>query len=134
MIQFSKRAVAGLITLLLVLATSPVFSAPADHVVPSTEIKSKVNDAAAVRQRNIKSVQTFFASPQARHVLKKGKVDYAKVENAIPALSDQELAALATRTNKIQNDFAAGALTNEQLTYIVIALATAVVVILIAKS
>ncbi len=134
MIQFSNRAVAGLITLLLVLATSPVFSAPADHVVPSTEIKSKVNDAAAVRQRNLKSVQTFFVSPQVRHALKKGKVDYAKVENAIPALSDQELAALATRTNKIQNDFVAGALTNEQLTYIVIALAPAVVVILIAKS
>lgn len=69
-----------------------------------------------------------------QRALKNGKVDYAKVEKAVPALSDQEVAQLAARTNKIQSDFAAGALTNEQLTYIVIALATAVVVILIVKS
>ncbi len=57
-----------------------------------------------------------------------------QVQQAIPTLSDQELAQLARQTDRIQNDFAAGALSNEQLTYIIIALATAVVVILILKA
>jgi hypothetical protein len=45
-------------------------------------------------------------------------------------LDDGELARLADRTRSIDNDLKAGALSNEHLTYIVIALATAVIVIL----
>ena len=66
--------------------------------------------------------------------LKAGKVDYKKVDQAIATLSPEELARLATRTNQIQKDFAAGALTNQELTYIVIALATAVLILVIVAA
>ena len=56
------------------------------------------------------------------------------MNKAIATLSPDELARLSARTTEIQNDFAAGALTNEQLTYIVIALATAVIVLIIVKA
>jgi len=46
-------------------------------------------------------------------------------------LSDEELARLAARTEKVRKDFAAGALTNQQITYIIIALATALIVVII---
>jgi hypothetical protein len=49
-------------------------------------------------------------------------------------MSPEELARLAEKTNQIQNDFAAGSLTNQQLTYIVIALGTAVLVLLIVAA
>jgi hypothetical protein len=52
----------------------------------------------------------------------------------VATLSPEELARLATKTNQIQTDFAAGALTNQQLTYIVIALGTAVLVLLIVAA
>jgi hypothetical protein len=58
-------------------------------------------------------------------------LDYRKVDRAIATLSPDELAQLAAKTNALQKDFAAGALSNQELTYIVIALATAVIVLLI---
>ncbi len=131
--QTSKKTIAGLMAALFTLAIPPLWSAQADHVVSSSEIQQEVNQAAKVRQQNLQTVQKFLASPEAQKALKKGKVDYTKVEKAIPTLNDQELAQLAVRARKVQNDFAAGALNNEQITYIIIALATAVVVILIVK-
>ena len=47
---------------------------------------------------------------------------------------DEELARLAARTDKVQRDMAAGALTNQQITYILIALGTAVLVLILVKS
>jgi len=49
----------------------------------------------------------------------------------IEDLPDEELARLAARTEKVRKDFAAGALTNQQITYIIIALATALIVVII---
>ena len=45
----------------------------------------------------------------------------------------QELAKLAQQTRHVQNDFAAGVLTNQQITYILIALATAVIVLIAVR-
>ncbi|MGH9433946.1 MAG: hypothetical protein ACRD3T_20650 [Terriglobia bacterium] len=132
--QISKRTMTGLMAALLTLGVAPLCSAQIDHVVATSAIQQKVNETAKVRQQNLETVQKFLASPEAQKALKKGKVDYTKVEKAIPTLNDQELAQLAARARTAQNNFAAGALTNEQLTYIVIAIATAVVVILIVKA
>jgi hypothetical protein len=60
--------------------------------------------------------------------------DSIQIQKGIAALDANELANLAAKVQKAENDFAAGSLTNEQLTYIVIALATAVVVIIIFKA
>ena len=49
-------------------------------------------------------------------------------------LSDEELARLAARTDKVQRDMAAGALNNQQITYILIALGTAVLVLILVKA
>ena len=57
-----------------------------------------------------------------------------QVKTAVSQLNDDELARLQSRTEKVQRDLAAGSLTNQELTYIIIALATAVIVILILKA
>ncbi|PYS41540.1 MAG: hypothetical protein DMG14_06805 [Acidobacteria bacterium] len=106
--------------------------AQAPSVSPS-ELRQAIIAAAQTRQKNLDAVRYFFTSQAARAALKAGKVDYQKVEKAVGTLSPEELARLADKTNQIQKDFAAGALTNEQLTYIVIALATAVIVILLIE-
>ena len=48
-------------------------------------------------------------------------------------MNSDELAKLAVQTRQVQSDFAAGALTNQQITYILIALGTAVVVLIAVK-
>jgi hypothetical protein len=101
-----------------------------DRVVPASELHASLVKAQEARDAKRKEVAEFFSSPQIRKALKGSSVEYKKIEKAVPMLSDEELGTLALRTQEIKHDLAAGALTNQQLTYIVIALVTAVVVIL----
>lgn len=134
MLRSYKTFVVIFTACLFALISSPRQLPAEDHVIPQAALHQAMVNAAAARQRNIAQVKDFFASKPVAGALKKGGINLRQVQQAVPNLSDQELAELATRTQKIQNDFAAGALTNEHLTYIVIALATAVVVILILKA
>jgi hypothetical protein len=52
-----------------------------------------------------------------------------QVMKAVPMLSDAELAQLSAYIDSAQTDFAADALDNEHITYIIIALAAAVIVL-----
>lgn len=111
----------------------PAFSAQ-NHLVSSKDLHQAIIRYASSRENNIKQVKGFFSSPPIQKALEKSGMNLKQVQQAIPSLSDQELAQLAQRTNKIQSDFAAGALTNQQLTYIVIAIATALIIILIFEA
>src|SRR5262249_99802 len=112
----------------------PQFVLAQAPTVSSSELQQAITAAAQTRQKNLVDVRSFFASEHVRAALKSGKIDYRKVDKAVATLSPEELARLAAKTNEIQTDFAAGALTNQQLTYIVIALGTAVLVLLIVAA
>lgn len=129
-----KKLVFALFALILAFALLPPQLSAEDHVIPQTSLHQALVNASVARQKQIAQVKSFFSSKPVASALKKGGVDLRQVQQAVPNLNDQELAQLATRTQKIQNDFAAGALSNERLTYIVIAIATAVIVILILKA
>jgi hypothetical protein len=101
------------------------------HVVSSADLQKDVANAAQVRQENIGKIEKFLSTDQAQRALKAGNVNYDVVKSGIPSLSDDELARLSARADQSQKDFAAGALTNQQLTYIIIALATAVIILII---
>jgi hypothetical protein len=109
----------------------PPFVAAQSMVISPSELQQAVASAAKTRQKNLDDVRSFFAGDHARAALKSGKIDYRKVDQAVATMTPEELARLAEKTNQIQKDFAAGALNNQQLTYIVIALGTAVLVLLI---
>jgi hypothetical protein len=127
LVRFS--AIAVVFTLLV-----PTFLAAQAPVVSSSDLQRAIVEAAQNRQKNLDDVRTFFGSEPVRSALKSGKLDYQKIEKAVATLSPDELARLAAKTNQVQKDFAAGALTNQQLTYIVIALGTAVIVLLIVAA
>ena len=112
----------------------PSFVAAQAPAVSSAELQQALVAAAQARQKNLDDVRTFFGSQPVRHALKSGKLDYKKVEKAVSTLSPEELARLAEKTNQIQQDFAAGSLDNQQLTYIVIALGTAVLILVIVAA
>lgn len=128
---FSRHALGfSAAVLFATLFALPQGLAAQQHVVSSADLQKDVANAAQVRQQNIAKIDKFLASDQAQRALRAGDVNYDVVKSGISTLSDDELARLSARADQAQKDFAAGALTNEQLTYIIIALATAVIILI----
>ena len=105
-----------------------------DHVVSTSDLQQEILKVSESRQANLAKVQEFFSSQSAQKALRNSKIDVSKIKSAIPLLTDEELARLAAQTDKIQKDIAGGSLTNQQITYIIIALATAVVILIIVAA
>jgi hypothetical protein len=60
-------------------------------------------------------------------------MDPERVKSAMATLSDQELAALALRSEKAQADFAAGALTDRDLLIILVGIAALILIIVAVR-
>ncbi len=104
-----------------------------EHVVSTAELARALVTQAQQRQQNLNLVRQFFTSDTATKALQRLPGVRGEIEKAVSNLDDQELARLSAKIDKTQRDFAAGALTNQQLTYIVIALATAVIILVIVE-
>jgi hypothetical protein len=102
-----------------------------EHVVPTEELNRQAVAASASRQAHRVELEKFLSSKPAREALRRANLSEAQVAEAVSVLTDEELANLAARAQAAQSDFAAGSLTNQQLTYIVIALGTAVLILII---
>lgn len=125
--------------IVLVLVLSLGMAAPRtlfaqSQTITAAELRDAVKEAARNRQKNLEQVRSFFADPKISKVLKEGHIDSGRLEKAVSALDAGQLSKLASRTSQIQNDFAAGALSNQELTYIVIALAAAVLVLIVVAA
>lgn len=117
--------------LLPALSMSSSLHARADHIVSKQELRSAVQSAAQQRQANIEKINALFRSSEVASTLKKTGIQLEQVTEAVPLLSNEELALLSARAEQIESDIAAGALNNQQITYIIIALATAVIVLIL---
>jgi hypothetical protein len=101
-----------------------------DHVVSSQAMQQKLEDSAAARQRNIETLNSFLSSPTAQRAMQETHITPTQVKTAIPTLSDEELASLASRAADAQMKFAAGSFTDHDLLIIVIVVLIIIVVIL----
>jgi len=113
----------------LLFAASPTLRAQDTHLVSPTQMQQQVQNATATRQQNIDTLNQFLATPTANKAMKDAKIDPAQVKNAIPTLSDAELANLSARASHAQSQFAAGGLTTLALALIILAV---VLIILLA--
>jgi hypothetical protein len=129
-----KRANIVIVLALIGASILPPDVCAQNHVISPQQLQQQTLVATSDRQAKIDRVQQFFGTNTAQKTLRSAKIDYRKVQQAVPQLSDTELAQLAAKTDKAQQDFAAGDLNNRQITYILIALATAVIVILVMKA
>lgn len=126
--------ISSLVGVLAFALQSPLAAAATrNHVVSPAELQQATASVARTRQQNIAKVEKFFSSGQAQKSLKSAHLDPVQIKKAVPSLSDQELARLASRADKAQKDFAAGALNNEQITYILIAIGAAVIVLIAVR-
>jgi len=120
--------------LMIFMLAGNAFALTDDHVVKASELHQCLLQASKARQANLEKAEGFFTTGRAKQAMQYSGVSPSKVVNALALLGDGELAQLAARVDKVNKDFAAGALSNQQLTYIVIALATAVIILVIVEA
>ena len=123
---------------LIASALAMLFLVPSDlvaqnHVVSPSELQKEVVAASQTRQHNIETLQQFLSTPAAEKAIKSAKMDPRQVKTAVSALDDQDLAQLAARANKAQNDFAAGSLSDRDLIWIIVAIAVIVLIIVAVR-
>lgn len=126
-----------LIALAFLLVSSPRIlaqqspQAPQEHLVTPLLLQQQMQSASEARQQNVRTVTGFLSTDQAEHAMRDAHIDPVQVRTAIPTLSDQELANLATRANDAQQKFSAGSLSQGMLTLIIVLVAIIIVVAII---
>jgi hypothetical protein len=103
------------------------------HVVSPADLQKEITAASQARQQNLKTLEQFLSTPTAEKAMKSAKIDARQVKQAVSALDDQELARLAARADKAQVDFAAGALSERDLIWIILAIAALVLIIVAVR-
>jgi len=106
--------------LLFGLAGTPAGAQDKQHVVSLNDLNKDAARPAQTRQSNEEAVRTLLSSDSGQKALKSAGVDYQKVDKAIGQLSDDDVAKLAERSRKAQNDFSAGRISDRDLMWIIV--------------
>lgn len=109
------------------------FAQDSQHLVSPSDLQKATVDASQSRQQNIDTLNGFFSSDQAQKALQSAHMNPQEVKQAVAGLSDQELAQLASRAQKAQNDFAAGNMSNYDLLIILICIAALILIIVAVR-
>ncbi len=132
---FVRRDHVSLLAVLLgLILGAPLAFGASSHLVSVRALHQAAESSARQRQAQLAQVQKFFSSKLARTAFEKAHLNPVEIQKAIPTLSQAELSRLSAETQKIQSNFAAGALNNQQITYILIALGVALLVTIIFVS
>jgi len=97
------------VILLLCFANVPRVEAQDQrHVVSVDELSKDAARPAETRQANEAALRQLFSSEQAQQALRSAGIEYRRVDRAVGALGDDDLARLAERSRQMHNGFAAG--------------------------
>jgi hypothetical protein len=134
MLHTLRENLSLLLTLTVIsLCLAPGTAVAGDHVVNASELHARLAQATQARQSNVSKIQEFLAAEAVQQTLRSAGLDAHRLELAVPLLSDEELGRLAALSTKAQTDFRGGSLSRTELIYIIIALATALIVLLIVE-
>jgi hypothetical protein len=123
-----------LFAFLLTLAfATPRSTFAQDHVVGPSDIQRDLAASSSARQKNQAQLQDFVSSPEAQRAMKTAHLDSGQVKNAISNLNDEELADLSARSQKAQEDFAAGRMSDRDLIIILIAIVALILIIVAVR-
>jgi uncharacterized protein (UPF0147 family) len=114
------RALAVTLMMALIGTSGPIQAQDKQHVVSLSELSKDSSVPAETRQANEAAVRQLFTSEPGQKALKSANIDYAKVDQAVGQLSDEDAAKLAGRSRQVEKDFAAGRLSDRDLLIIVI--------------
>ena len=114
------------------LSVAPGVAAPAEHIVPAQEMTQQLEASSAQRAADEQALQQLFS--EGNDALQAAGLDAQQVAAGVSVLDNEDLSRLAERARAFQQEVAAGALNNQQITYILIALATAVIILVIVAA
>lgn len=103
------------------------------HVVSQADIHKELVNTAQTRQRNLEKTRNLFSTDETRKAMEAAQISPVKVDTAISTLSDEELARLASRADKLDQDFAAGRISNRDLLIIILGIAALVLIIVAVR-
>ena len=130
-VRYMMSVCSILLAVCLVSGSIPTAAQEREHAVSPGQLRTDVQKSAATRQANEAAVREMFASETGQQALKSAGIDYQKVDQAIPQVSDEDLARLAERSREVQKDFAAGRLGDRDL-LIILLVAVALILIIVA--
>jgi hypothetical protein len=125
----SVLAVAGLFS----STETPAWAQDKQHVVSLGDLNKDAARPAQTRQANEKAVRTLLSSDLGQKALKSANIDYQKVDKAVGQLRDEDLAKLAERVSRAQNDFAAGRLSDRDLLWIILIVVGIIIIALVVR-
>ena len=132
----SNRLATSLVAALLVTT----FAVPrnlaaqtSQHLVSPSDLQKAAVDASQDRQKNLDTLNNFLSSDKATEAIKSAKIDPDQVKKAVAGLSDEELAKLAARAQKAQDDFAAGSIGDRDLLIILVCIVVLILVIVAVR-
>ena len=117
--------------LLLTLCATSVLAQT--HVVSPADIHKELVTTAQTRQKNLEKAKRLFSSDTTRKALEAARMNPEQVNAAISTLNDDELARLASRADKLDQDFAAGRLGERDLLFIVLGIAALILIIIAVR-
>lgn len=103
------------------------------HVVSPADIQKELVNTTQTRKQNLEKVKQLFSSEAAQKALKSARMDPQQVKAAVSTLSDAELAQLASRADKVRDDFAAGRLSDRDLIIILVGIAVIILIIVAVR-
>jgi hypothetical protein len=133
-VKWLQVTCASLVLVLVGAFVGPLMLQAQSQVVQPSELNAAIQKASVARKTHLDHVRSFFSSKPARAALSRTPMTSDRVNKLLGSLSADDLAKLAEKTQNIQADFAAGAMSNQDLTYVVVALATAVLVLIIVEA
>lgn len=123
-----------LLAFVFALATAnPQPALAQDHVIAPSVIQRDITASSSARLRNQAQLENFVTSPEAVQALKTAHISLSRVKNAIPNLSNEEMAQLASRSEAAQADFAAGRMSDRDLIIILIAIVGLILIIVAVR-
>jgi hypothetical protein len=90
-------------------------------------------NAAQTRRQNLEKVKGLFSSDETRKAMEAAQISPKRVDAAVETLSDEELARLASRADKLDQDFAAGRLSDRDLLIVLLGIAALVLIIVAVR-
>jgi Flp pilus assembly protein TadB len=103
------------------------------HVVSPSDIHKELVNAAQTREQNLQKVKGLFSSDETRKAMEAAKISPERVDTAVSTLSDEELARLAARADKVDKDFAAGRISDRDLLIILVGIAALILIIVAVR-
>jgi len=123
------RSLVGAALVILFLVPQTAVAQDSQHIVSPSDLEKAAVDASQARQKNLDTLNNFLTTDKARQALETADIDPQQVKKAVAGLSDEELAQLAARAQKAQNDFAAGYIGDRDLLVILVAIAVLILII-----